>query len=351
MNFMRQTGILFLTHLRVWWRTPRQAVISLVLSCAFLLVGTQLLNVHVRSGTRVGLCAGDLPVGRTIENELAVAGVSTVRYADGGEGETALIEGRIVALVGVTPISLALMLPGRNPLIDREVERILLGVATRVTHRMPRAGRIIMLAPRRPPADVTAFMTASLIPFLIMTLATINCGMHWLRDWESGTIHALKALPFHRPALLVARTLGGGVLALVILAAALAVCRAIIPWPLPERLAPWFAVIAVQTLFSLGFFTAIAAFTRKYLLYVDASMLLVVLMMFSSATIKPIEAMAGWERVVAHLTPAFYAVRAMRAAMLGSSPVLAGDMAVLLGCSIVCFAAGHLIFTRSAITR
>jgi hypothetical protein len=67
--------------------------------------------------------------------------------------------------------------------------------------------------------------------------------------------------------------------------------------------------------------------------------------------VKPLEVMAPWERVVAHVTPAFYAVRMMRAAMLGVTPVLVTDILTLLALGSACFALGYVLFVWSGIQR
>jgi len=224
-------------------------------------------------------------------------------------------------------------------------------VAARVSESQPGGDQIAIVSSHQSLDEINAFMTASLIPFLIMTLATVNCGMHWLRDWESGMVHTIKVLPLRRVVLPVARTLGGGFLVLVILGVSLAICRCIVPWRLPDRPGVWVCVLLVQVIYALGFFTALAAVCKSYLLYVDAAMLLILLMMFTSGTIKPVEAMAGWEYVLAHATPAFYAVRSLRAVMTDSAPLLLRDLGVLAACAAGCFALAQLLFTRARIGR
>ena len=351
MTPIRQILLLCLTHLRVWWRTPRQALTSLLLSSAYLLVGTQLLNVRVDNHIRIGLHSTGGSVAASMEKELREFGVLPVNYSSYAKGKRDLEQGGIVALVSIRTRRINLVLSGHNPLLDRELDGILLRAAARVSSETPEAPHVVVRTKRHSSKDMTTFMTASLIPFLILSLAMVNCGMHWLRDWESGTLYTFVVTPARRYTLLIARTLTGSLLALFILAVSLALCRQIIPWELPDNMTIWFAVVLLQVFFAIGFFFALAAICREYILYVDVAMLIVILLMFASGAIKPFAAMAQWERIIAWATPTFYAVRSMRAAMLGGAPLLFRDLATLSLWGLACYALGYILFTFSSIKR
>ena len=47
MNSFRHIHALCITHFRLWWRRPLQWITSILLCSAYLLVGTQLLNVQI----------------------------------------------------------------------------------------------------------------------------------------------------------------------------------------------------------------------------------------------------------------------------------------------------------------
>jgi ABC-type multidrug transport system permease subunit len=350
MNFLRQILALCQTHFRLWWRRPLQWITSILLCSAYLLVGTQLLNVQIGNRIHIGLYSKGSPFALDVERELNSHNISTVRYEDYSKGVKDLEQGKIVAFVAFGHRQLHLALSGRNPLLDRELDGLLLRIATRVTSRVPQAGRIVLNHDRHTSEDMTTFMTASLIPFLIMALAMVNCGMHWLRDWEDRTVFSFLATPASRVTLLTARTLSGSVLALLILLISLAVSRLFITWYFPSNILFWLAIILLQIFFAVGFFFALAAICRRYILYVDVSMLIVILLMFASATIKPLESMAQWECVLAWCTPAFYAVRSMRAVMLGAEPLRLLDICVLASWGIACYAIGYAILVRSRIS-
>lgn len=350
MHFLQQIPALCLTHFRLWWRRPLQWITSILLCSAYLLVGTQLLNVRIGSRVHVGLFSKGSPYILDVEKELKSHNISTVRYQDYSQGTNDLARGDIVAFIAFGHRQLHLALSGRNPLLDRELDGLLLRIATRVTSRVPQAGRIVLDHERHTFKDMTTFMTASLVPFLIMALAMVNCGMHWLRDWEDRTIFSFLVTPASRITLLTARTLSGSVLALLILLISLAVSRLFITWYLPSHTLLWLAIILLQIIFGVGFFFALAAICRRYILYVDVSMLIVILLMFASATIKPIESMAQWECILAWCTPAFYAVRSMRAVMLGAEPLRFLDIFVLACWGIACYTIGYILLVRSRIS-
>jgi len=350
MNSFRHILALCITHFRLWWRRPLQWITSILLCSAYLLVGTQLLNVQIGSRVHVGLYSKGSPIALDVEKALKSRNITTIRYQDHSKGIEDLEQGKIVALVAFGHRELHLALSGRNPLLDRELDGLLLRIATKVSGRIPQAGRIVLDHKRHTSEDMTTFMTASLIPFLIMALAMVNCGMHWLRDWEERTVFSFLITPAQRITLLAARTITGSMLALLILLISLSVSRMIITWYFPSDILLWLAIILLQIFFAVGFFFALAAICRKYILYVDVSMLLVILMMFASATIKPIESMAQWECILAWCTPAFYAVRSMRAVMLGAEPLRLLDVCVLSCWGTVCYALGYILLLRSRIS-
>ena len=354
MMFMRQILQVSLAQARMWVRSPRQLLLSILLSSAFLIIGNQVFVVRLGSQIAIGVYATNAPEMR-IQYAFREAGLTSVAYDSPAAARAALADRRITALVtysGTNRAGLHLVLAGRNPIIDREISALMLRVAGRLSERYSDSVRVTMENARYSPEHMTTFMTASLIPFLILSLAYVNCGMYWLREWERGTIYTFLATPARHGVLIISRALAGGILALVVLVCSLLVCRLVVPWQLPSERLMWGLQIGIQLWAACGLFFLIATICRSSLMiFVDVSALLIFIFMFISGTLSPLETMPSWERVLAYMTPMTYAVRAMRAVMLGLEPVLLKDSIIILVFGAFSYALGGVLLSSAAMKR
>ena len=230
---------------------------------------------------------------------------------------------------GLSPVRVRVVLGGRNPVLDRELFGELSRIAQRLLQRESPAVRIEVENDFYSAAALTAFITAGMMAFFVFTLCHTHLGSFWVRDWERGNVFTLLASPAPRLALVLGRLLAGGLLVLLCVGLGLWLCRPLVRWPWPPRAAPWIGLILLQMFTGGGFFFALAALCRNYRFYVNISSFLTVVLMFISGAINPVEIMPDYQRMAAHLTPTFYAVRSMRAVMLGHEPLLALDLWML----------------------
>jgi ABC-type multidrug transport system permease subunit len=354
MIFFRQILQLSLAHMRMWVRSPRQLFISIILGSAFLIIGNQVFVVRLGPQIAVGIYTPGTPEKR-IQYSFRKIGVTSVAYDSIEAGRSALADGRITALVTYSaeePPVLHLVLAGRNPIVDREIAALMLRVAGDLSDRYSDTVRVTMENVRYTPGHMTTFMTASLLPFLILCLAYINCGMYWLREWERGTAYTFLATPAYRSAMIISRALAGGILSLIVLACSLVICRLVVPWQLPVALLPWCIQIGIQMWAACGMFFLIAVICRSSLmLFVDVASLAIFIFMFVSGTISPLETMPAWERVIAFMTPMTYAVRAMRAVMLGLEPLLLKDCLIVVTWGAFSYALGGVLTSAAVMKR
>jgi len=120
-------------------------------------------------------------------------------------------------------------------------------------------------------------------------------------------------------------------------------------WPWPPRVGPWLGVIAVQMFAAGGLFFLLAALCRRYRFYVNVCSFMIIALMFVSGAVSPVEIMPDWQRTLAVWSPAFYAVRSMRAVMLGTEPVRAMDLVVVGSWGVVTHILGYVRLVRATI--
>ena len=227
----------------------------------------------------------------------------------------------------------------------------LLRAAARVTSG-PVAGRALSLDHNCYTFDrMTTHIVASLLPFLILALASVNCGLFWLQGWERGTLFRYLLAPVPRSMWIVSRMVSNIVFTFVTVMAAVLVCRPFIAWHLPADWPAWIGVMAVQVFFAAGFFFVLAAWCKQHVLYGDLSVLLVFLLMFMSGALSPVLMLSHTERMIAACTPTFYAIRAMRAVLGGIEPVQAIDVAVPAVWGAACFLIGCLRVVNSQVEK
>jgi len=340
----RQTLALAWLQIKLWLRMPKHIVVSIALGASFLVLANRVMVVRLGPQVSVGVHTLSDNVAIKAEREFSAFHLTMVRYPTLEQGTRDLKADRIIGLMSVPdddPRAIRLLFGGRNPLVDRELAATLLQVASQVNSNAHRRARIIMENNRYTPEVMTTFMTAGLLPFLLLALASVNHGLFWLCDYERGTLYTMLATPVRRGVLVAGRTLGSLVIMLVTFAVTIAVCRQLVYWNMGPHLLLWWLVVAGQMLVMCGVFFAIATLCRRFALYTDAGLILVLVLMFLSGTLMPVQTMPTWARITSFMTPTFYAVRMMRAVMLGVETVLPRDVLALACWAAIGFAFGY----------
>jgi ABC-2 type transport system permease protein len=354
MNTFPQIARIARYQVLIWLRRPRHAIVSVVMAVIFLIIVNHLFVIWLGAHMRMGVCVESNTLANSVANELREVGLTPYRYPEPGTAEADLRAGRLVGYVhvhGSAPRYADLHFAGRNPLLDRELAHVLLRAAVRVSEEDAESLQISMRNDRYEPEYMRAFMAASMLPFCLFTITAVNYGLRWVDDWQQGRLFTTLVTPVSRLAIVSGRTTAGLVVSCVILALSLLLCRLLVTWPWPEDVLPWAGVIGVQAFCVCGFFFALATWCKRNQLYQDTATFLLFLLMFLSGAVVPVETMPHWERTVAHMTPAFYAVRTMRAAVLEDTPLLMRDLCVLAAWGLVFFVAGYALLQRARIAR
>jgi ABC-type multidrug transport system ATPase subunit/ABC-type multidrug transport system permease subunit len=344
LSVLRQILALAWLQIKLWLRMPKHIVVSIALGASFLVLANRVMVVRLGPHVNVGVHTQSDNVALRAEREFNAFHLTMVRYPSLEQGTRDLKADRIIGLMSVPdddPRAIRLLFGGRNPLMDRELAATLLQVASQVNTNAHRRARIIMENNRYTPEVMTTFMTAGLLPFLLLALASVNHGLFWLCDYERGTLYTMLATPVRRGALVAGRTLGSLVVMLATFAVTIVICRQFVYWDIGPQPLLWWLVVAGQMLVMCGVFFAIATLCRRFALYTDAGLILVLVLMFLSGTLMPVQTMPSWARITSFLTPTFYAVRMMRAVMLGVETVLPRDVLALAFWAAMAFAFGY----------
>jgi ABC-type multidrug transport system permease subunit len=349
---VRQTWALFRVDVRRWWRRPRHLILSIVLSTIFLVVTNHLLVIWLGSHVFLGLHTDSERVARTLTHHFSEVGLRAARCASEAQGLRDLERGAIVGLMSITgesPQALRLTFSGRNPLLDRELAGLMLSAAAGLSGTSTEDFSLTLVNSRYTPQHISAFMAAGTLPFLILLLTGVFSGVGWLQDWESQTLQQFLVTPAPRATLVVARALSAMLFSLAVLVGALIACRPLVTWPLPQNIPIWFGVMAIQALAGCGVYFAIAAACRSTMLFNDVTYTSGCILMFVTGVFVPVETMPPWERTVAYLSPTFYAVRSMRAALASTSEVCLGDLGVMVAWAVAGFCVGYTILRYSTL--
>jgi len=352
MTFTRQVIILAAAQIKIFIRNYRAAFWGLLLSIAYLVIGNQILVITFGERVSVGVCTRDVRIVKDVENALSKSEIKTVHFWRNDLGEKALKNGEVSALISVNNTELTFAASGRDPMLDTQISALLLSVTPRLSHRTIGFGpqfRIKVKNLKTDTLSVITFMTASLLPLLIIHLGLVYCGQFWVLDWEQGQLFTLLASPAHRSALIIGRTIGFALLMVVNLAVSLTVCRFIMTWQMPSSLFLWFLLILLQIFAATGLNFFFAAVCKKFVSFLNVVVIILFVMAFISGVIIPAESLPRWEQILARFTPAFYAVRSMRAVMIGKAPTLAADLMALFAWGVGFYVAGYFFLKRSTI--
>jgi ABC-type multidrug transport system permease subunit len=341
-------------HVRVWLRSPRHTVTSFAMSVAFLMVLNQMCTVRLGPNLRIGMVRGNERLSSQVIKRFNARGVSLVSFANTPSGIVDMLAGRVAALI-VVPASeqdeATLVFSGRNPWLDREIA----GLVLRMASALPATGespvRLEMKRSRLEPRDMTFFMTATALPFLIALLMTVNAGWFWVDEQCNGVLNQLVASPVPRHVLFAARLLSALIVSAATLAVVISVCRQFLPWPDPPAWLPWLGVMCVQLLVAGCVMTLVALLARSELVFTDIVTVGLFLLFFISGAVTPVSTMARWQQWLAWLSPTFYALRSMRAVMLGWDIFRVSDLFVLGGWALVTAAWAWMLLVHHRLTE
>lgn len=329
--FLRHSAALTRAYICAWCVTPHHAVLSIAGAIAYLAVMNQSFVVTLTSRVAVGVHTKNVDIGRRVREELMSNGLSVVAYAAPSDGLHALSNGALAAFVdiGTNADTVTVSFAGRNPLMDRELANVLFGMTARLAEQSGSRYRLHISGNSYTPDAMRAFVTANLVPFLLLSLIIVNCGFVQVMACEDRTLFSLLVTPASRGALLVARLCSGTLVSLAVFVLGYCLCMPLVGLPTPARPLAWLALCILQMLANGAVYLCLALLIRRYIPFAQFGLVSVTLLIFAGGGVTPFEVMPQWERIFASCTPALYMIRSMRAVMLGTDAVRLNDLAVM----------------------
>lgn len=328
---LREWAALVRAQIIAWCVTPHHAVLSIAVAIAYLAVMNQSFVVTLTSRVAVGVHTKDVDVGQRIRDDLTSRGLAVIAYDTVEAAAQALSNGLLAAAVDVTTNTdtVAVMFAGRNPLMDRELAQVLFEMTARVAEQTGARYRLRLSGNSYHPNRTRAFVTANLVPFLLLSLIIVNCGIVQVLAIEDKTLFTQVLTPVPRGTLLAARLCSGMIVSLAVFLVAYGVCLPLVGLPVPARPLAWLGVCVLQLAVNGAVYLYLALLIRRYIPFAQVGLVSVTLLIFAGGGVTPFEVMPDWERILASCTPALYMIRTMRAVMLGSDVVRVNDLAVL----------------------
>ena len=330
--FLKQLLALFYSNIITWIRCPRHALVSIALSILFLLIADHIFVVWMGKNIAVGINVDNVRLTNRIAKEFHNVGLKPINYKNITNALLDINSGKIVAAVSVytnNNQNINLIFSGKNPLLDRELSGILLTIAEKIFDSSNVQIKVNLINNLYSSENMSSFMAAGSLPFLLLILAAINCGLQWKNQWDKGILNSYLVTPVRRMALIIANLLSGISASFIILIISLIIGKFFVSWNLPQNIPAWLALILFQIVFASSLYLAVASLCRGPLLYNDISFMSTLILMFISGMLIPVITMPTWEKLLAYMLPTFYAVRSMRAIMTGNSALLLKDLLIL----------------------
>jgi len=328
---LRQLAALIRAYIYAWCVSWHHAVLSIAVAVAYLAVINQSFVVTLTRRVVVGVYTKDADIGRRIREDLTGKGLGVVAYDTPAAMWAALSNGLLAAgmeLATNTP-SAAVRFGGCNPLMDREMANVLLEMTARLATHTGSRYQLSLQGNSYVPDRTRAFVTANLVPFLLLSLVIVNCGIVQVMAVENKSMCGFLLTPVPRAVLYAAQLGSGVIVSLAVFLLAYAVCIPLAGVPVPAAPVRWLALCLFQLVCTGAVYLYIALAMRRYIPFAQFSIVSITLFIFAGGGVTPFEVMPQWERVFASCTPALYMIRSMRAVMLGTEAVRLNDLAVL----------------------
>lgn len=195
------------------------------------------------------------------------------------------------------------------------------------------------------------FLAPGIIIQTIVFSAMFSGGISLLMDKEFGTLKSLMIAPISRGSIILGKTLGGVIQALISGFVTFIIILLLgIKIKSTALLFVFVPLIMILTAFGfIGMSTVIATRMKRFEQFIMVTQILILPLWFVSGSIYPIQSMPNWMKFIASVNPLTYAVDALRSVMLRGVVLeaLAVDIAVLIFFSTTMFLLGVLSFKRT----
>lgn len=195
------------------------------------------------------------------------------------------------------------------------------------------------------------FLAPGIIVQTIVFSAMFSGGVSLLMDKEFGTLKLLLLAPISRTSIIVGKTLGGVIQALIsgfVTLFIIIILGARIQFSVLLLFAVPFIMILVAFAF-IGMTTLMATRLKTFEQFILVTQLIIQPLWFVSGAIYPINSMPGWMQAIATVNPLTYAVDAIRSVMIRGDLIMPiiPDVTVLLIFSTIIVLIGIRSFKRT----
>jgi ABC-2 type transport system permease protein len=326
---MKQIWAIMSKDILQWTRRPLYFIASILLA---------VLIISAVGNTIVG--ASDIPFGlydpaqiSDLDKQLLESKRFIVRqYKNLDEAESDLVNGKIVALANVSQDALEdsvqIITEGHNPLVDDQISMGLLAALTGKSAALNLPIHSTSVFPTK--ISLRDFVTPGLAAYLCYVLASMNLGFSWIYEWMEKTYRQIVLAPNGLRAAIIAKTITVTIEASIVLWLALCITAPIGKFTLGSN----FLGLVLCTLLSMFCFTCIglaaACLLKTIRIYTMTVSITGVALMFVSGIVIPVQAMPGWQQIVAKLFPMYYSADAFKGVMLGVPADYLRDIVILI---------------------
>lgn len=195
------------------------------------------------------------------------------------------------------------------------------------------------------------FLAPGIIIQTIVFSAMFSGGVSLLMDKEFGTLKLLMLAPISRTSIIMGKTLGGVIEALIsgfVTLFIIIVLGAKIEFSLLFFLAVPLIMMLVAFTF-IGMSTLIATRLKTFEQFILVTQLVIQPLWFVSGAIYPVNSMPNWMQTISTVNPLTYAVDAIRSVMIRSNQItpIIPDISILIVFSIIIVLIGIRSFKRT----
>jgi len=195
------------------------------------------------------------------------------------------------------------------------------------------------------------FLAPGIIVQTIVFSAMFSGGISLLMDKEFGTLRSLMVAPISRGSIILGKTLGGVIQALLSGVVTFIIIL-LLGIKIKSSILLFLFVPLIMILLAFGFIgmsTVIATRMKRFEQFIMVTQILILPLWFVSGAIYPIQSMPNWMRVIASVNPMTYAVDAMRSVILRGIILesFLVDIIILIVFATIMFLLGVASFKRT----
>ena len=181
------------------------------------------------------------------------------------------------------------------------------------------------------------YMLPGVLGILVTAIAFVLAGINLVKEKESGTIEQINVTPVKKYQFMTAKIVPFLLIGLVDLALGIVIGRLVFGIPFVGSATLLFFVSFIFMIAALGLALFISTFTHTQQQFMFAGFFFMIIFMLMSGIFTPLESMPEWARNINLLNPVAYIMRINRMVMLKGSTLsdISGDIYALTAIAVV----------------